>query len=124
MNNTNVSLNTVIEEICKKEVVTEYEKNQLGELLKAIELKGGEKGFSFTSNRLILIGHHLLAFIRRIQNDSKLPPIESDLWKEISLSSKELSTEILQQYVQKQHKKLDSVEIFLLAVHFDVSKLE
>ncbi|SHF28726.1 PRD domain protein EF_0829/AHA_3910 [Thermoanaerobacter uzonensis DSM 18761] len=120
-------LKEVIEEISKKEKITEKEREELFELLRLVKLNEKDDKFSFSFNRLALIGYHLLAFIRRLETNEKLPPVESGLWNEISPEVKKLSIEVLQKYVQrfkKELKELDETEIFLLAVHFEASKIK
>lgn len=117
-------LKEVIEEISKKEKITEKEREELFELLRLVKLNEKDGKFSFSFNRLVLIGYHLLAFIKRLETNEKLPPVEPGLWNEISPEVKKLSIEVLQKYVQRFKKELDETEIFLLAVHFEASKIK
>jgi PRD domain protein (TIGR03582 family) len=114
----------LIQEISKKNPLSLQEKNELISLLVNVKEKTEKISLSLTKERWVAIAVHLLAFMRRVKQGESLPPIEQEIWDQVSQEMKDVSQQVLQTYGMDKNQNIENTEIFLLAVHFETAKFE
>jgi PRD domain protein (TIGR03582 family) len=83
-----------------------------------------EAGIGVSHNKAVIIGLHLMAFIRRVQNNEFLPELDEGMYDEISPECITISQRVLANYLETQERVLDDAEVFYLAVHFEAAKYD
>ncbi|MFD1396763.1 PRD domain-containing protein [Kroppenstedtia eburnea] len=117
-------IDDLIQEISKQQPLSVQEKNELKTLLVDVEAQTEMIPLLLSKERRLAIGVHLLAFVRRVEKGESLPPLEEELWEQISDEMKEVSRQILLPYGKNKGRKIDNTEILLLAVHFATATVE
>ncbi|HZG17332.1 MAG TPA: hypothetical protein VE710_20310 [Candidatus Bathyarchaeia archaeon] len=112
-------INETIQEITKQSHVDISEISELNKLLTLLYQETTRIGLIVTSERMLLMGVHLLAFIRRVNNGEKLPAMDKALFVEIPPDTLALSSRILQAFGQSEP---DDTEVFLMAVHLETAR--
>jgi PRD domain protein (TIGR03582 family) len=83
-----------------------------------------DAGIRISHNKAVIIGLHLMAFIRRVQNNEFLPELDEGMFDEISRECITISKGVLANYLAKKERVLDDAEVFYLAVHFEAAKYD
>ncbi|MGZ7441848.1 hypothetical protein [Paenibacillus sp. TH7-28] len=96
-----------------------HELQEVRRLLGELRGKAGRDGLDIGSQKELIIGIHLLAFIRRLACGEHLPDISEEMFLEISPASAALSKELLSLCELPPGRELDRAEVFYLAVHFE-----
>lgn len=115
-------MENLLKEIPEKTTVTESELDELRPLLDFMATSAKEAGLNLSYNKTLIIGIHLLAFIRRVKNGEYLPELDESMFEEVSPELVELSKHVLQNYLVASERQLDAAEIFYLTVHFEAAK--
>ncbi|MFE5324006.1 PRD domain-containing protein [Paenibacillus sp. NPDC056579] len=115
-------IETILNEIPDKTTVTTAELEQLRPLLTFTKASAEEAGLTLTHDKLLIIGIHLLAYMRRVRNNEYLPELEESMFEEVTPELVELSKRVLSSYEAGAERKLDAAEIFYLTVHFEAAK--
>ncbi|MFD1425528.1 PRD domain protein (TIGR03582 family) [Kroppenstedtia sanguinis] len=117
-------MDDLIREISKQQPMSAQEKNELKTLLSNVQAQTETMPFLLSKERWLAVGVHLLAWIRRMEKGESLPPLEQELWDQISEEMKELSRQILLSYGKNKGRKIDNTEIMLLAIHLATAAAE
>ncbi len=116
-------INETIQEIAKQSHIDISEISELKSLLTLVKQEASGIGLMISSERMLLMGVHLLAFMRRVTSGEKLPAMDSSLFAEIPPDMLALSSRILEAYgLSGLSAKPDDTEIFLMAVHFETAR--
>ncbi|WP_028547298.1 PRD domain-containing protein [Paenibacillus sp. UNC451MF] len=115
-------METILKEIPEKTTVTEAELDELRPLLAYMAASAQEAGLKLSHDKTLVIGIHLLAFMRRVNNNEYLPELDEGMFEEVSPELVELSQRVLQSHVESSDRTLDAAEIFYLTVHFEAAK--
>ncbi|MVP00222.1 MULTISPECIES: hypothetical protein [Paenibacillus] len=116
------NLNEVMEEIPQKTEASAEKLEIVQTLLTDLRLMSEDISLSIPHTKAVIIGIHLLAFLRRVDLDEYLPEIEPEMFEELSTESIELSKRLFSSYQFPPTRKLDDAEVFFLAVHFEAAK--
>jgi PRD domain protein (TIGR03582 family) len=114
----------VLLEIPQKIKMNADELTDIRELLTTLKQYAGDIGLRIPHSKAIVVGIHLLVFIRRIKNQEFLPKLEDNMFDELSSESVALSKRLLESYKISRIDGLDDAEIFYLAVHFEAVKFD
>ena len=112
-------INETIQEIAKQTHADIFEISELVKLLTFLHQETTRIGLTVTSERMLMMGVHLLAFIRRVNTGEKLPAMDNALFVEIPPDMLALSSRLLQVFEQSEP---DDTEVFLMAVHLETAK--
>jgi len=115
-------LENVLKEIPEKITVVEAELDELRTLLLFMASCATDANLKLSYDKTIVIGIHLLAFMRRVKNNEYLPELDETMFEEVSPELVELSRCVLQSYLETTNRTLDAAEIFYLTVHFEAAK--
>ncbi|MEC0247007.1 PRD domain-containing protein [Paenibacillus chitinolyticus] len=116
------NISEVLEEIPQKTEASPEKLEAVKDLLTKLRPMSQEIGLSIPHTKAVIIGIHLLAFLRRVDQDEYLPEIEPEMFEEISAESVDLSKRLFAVYNMPPQRKLDDAEVFFLAVHFEAAK--
>jgi len=112
-------INETIQEIAKQSFVDISEISELKKLLTLLHQETTQIGLTITSERMLMMGVHLLAFIRRVNTGEMLPPMDNSLFVEIAPDMLALSSRLFQAFGQSEP---DDTEVFLMAVHLETAR--
>jgi uncharacterized protein (TIGR03577 family)/PRD domain protein (TIGR03582 family) len=114
----------VLLEIPQKIKLTADESADIHDLLTTLKQYAGDIGLRIPHTKAVVIGIHLLVYIRRITNQEFLPKLEDNMFDELSAEFVSLSKRLLESYKISRVDGLDDAEIFYLAVHFEAVKFD
>lgn len=114
--------NNVLTDIAGKMPAGKEEQYKLDKLLSKLQENAPEAGLDIGHDKAVVIGIHLLAYFRRLDQGERLPEIPAELLSEISTQFEQLSRKLLESVRQPEAGELDLAEIFYLAVHFEAVK--
>lgn len=117
------AIDQVLEDIPQKTAASSGELQEVGSLLTIMQAYTDEAGIPISHNKAVVIGIHLLAFLRRVHNGEYLPELEESLFDELGKECIEASRRLLENGPLPPERKLDDAEVFYLAVHFESAKL-
>ncbi|WP_079912584.1 PRD domain-containing protein [Paenibacillus sp. 32352] len=115
-------MENLLKEIPEKTTVTEAELNELRPVLDFMTDIARESGLNLSYEKTLVIGIHLLAFMRRVKNNEYLPELDEEMFDEVSPELVDLSKRVLQKVLKTSERQLDAAEIFYLTVHFEAAK--
>ncbi|MFC7442826.1 PRD domain-containing protein [Laceyella putida] len=114
----------LIQEIATHKPLLPQEKTELQTLLVRIKEQTEKMALSLSHDRWMALAVHVLAFMRRMEEGECLPPVEQELWDQVSEEMKGLSRKVLEAYGRDKNLNITNIEILLLALHFAAAKLE
>ncbi|MBA4493902.1 PRD domain-containing protein [Paenactinomyces guangxiensis] len=117
-------IDQLIQEISQQNPLVWQEKTELTSLLFNIKKRTEQISLSLSQERWMAVAVHLLAFIKRMEKGESLPPIEAEVWEEVSDEMKEVSRLVLEAYGHHNGRNICNTEILLLALHFETAKME
>ncbi|MGG0753467.1 PRD domain-containing protein [Brevibacillus laterosporus] len=115
-------MTSIVEEVAILSPMQDTEACELIRLLEAIQELTNQIALTISKDRWIAMGVHLLAFMRRVQNQEKLPAIDASLMEEGDVRLQQISQKVLDAYGLQYGFSLEPIEIFLLQVHLEVAK--
>ncbi|MBG9802181.1 PRD domain-containing protein [Brevibacillus laterosporus] len=115
-------MTSIVEEVAILSPMQDTEAYELIRLLEAIQELTNQIPLTISKDRWIAMGVHLLAFMRRVQNQEKLPAIDASLMEEGDVRLQQISQKVLDAYGLQYGFSLEPIEIFLLQVHLEVAK--
>ncbi|WP_094699753.1 PRD domain-containing protein [Brevibacillus laterosporus] len=115
-------MTSIVEEVAILSPMQDAEAYELIRLLEAIQELTNQIALTISKDRWIAMGVHLLAFMRRVQNQEKLPAIDASLMEEGDVRLQQISQKVLDAYGLQYGFSLEPIEIFLLQVHLEVAK--
>lgn len=115
------NIDRVIQQICAHLPVTSEETAEVAEMLQNLDPMAQKYGISLAEERLVMIGAHMVAFIRRIQKEEWLPALDEGMMDQLDTGCVRLSREFLESCLDLEARKLDDAEIFFLAAHFEAA---
>ncbi|MED1666513.1 PRD domain-containing protein [Brevibacillus laterosporus] len=115
-------MTSIVEEVAILSPMQDTEAYELIGLLEAIQELTNQIPLTISKDRWIAMGVHLLAFMRRVQNQEKLPAIDASLMEEGDVRLQQISQKVLDAYGLQYGFSLEPIEIFLLQVHLEVAK--
>ncbi|MBG9798820.1 PRD domain-containing protein [Brevibacillus laterosporus] len=115
-------MTSIVEEVAILSPMQDTEAYELIRLLEAIQELTNRIPLTISKDRWIAMGVHLLAFMRRVQNQEKLPAIDASLMEEGDVRLQQISQKVLDAYGLQYGFSLEPIEIFLLQVHLEVAK--
>lgn len=115
-------MTSIVEEVATLSPMQDTEAKELTTLLEKVREQAYQLPLIITKERWVAMGVHLLAFMRRVQNQEKLPAVDSSLIEEGDVRLKQISQKVLEAYGFQYGFPLESIEIFLLQVHLEAAK--
>ncbi|NRF95849.1 PRD domain-containing protein [Paenibacillus frigoriresistens] len=116
------TIEAILLQIPDKTTIDGAESEELRPLLAFMKACTEEAGLTISFDRMLVIGIHLLAFIRRVKQGEWLPELEEGMFDEVSPQWVELSRRVLTSYVVPRKRILDDAEVFYLTVHLEAAQ--
>lgn len=112
----------ITNQISRTVPVDPEETEELRLLVKHVLEKAQEAGLTIPEDRWPALGNHLIYMIRRFKTGAALPPLDSDLFDQISPAMRLLGREIVGSAAAMFGGAPDDAEILLLAIHFETAR--
>lgn len=115
-------ISSVLRDITEKMTADTEALNQLDDWLFRLQECAPEAGLDIGHDKAVVIGIHLLAYLKRLDQGERLPEIPDEMLTEISPEYERLSRKLLKLVPGAKLQEPDTAEIFYLAVHFEAVK--
>lgn len=115
-------INSVLRDITEKTTVDQGAQSKLEDWLCRLQECAPEAGLDIVHDKAVVIGIHLLAYLKRLDQGERLPEIPDEMLTEISPQYEHLSRKLLKLVPGAELQEPDTAEIFYLAVHFEAVK--
>jgi PRD domain protein (TIGR03582 family) len=112
----------IIQAVEREIELTDNERNNFITLLEAALAAAKEIKLIISEERLLRLGIHLIAVIRRAENGERLPPVDEVILQQVASDMQELARKVLGAASVTTACQTDSTEVLLLAVHFAAAR--
>ncbi|MFB5675971.1 hypothetical protein ACE3NQ_08755 [Paenibacillus terreus] len=113
---------SVLRDITEKATADQEAQSKLEDWLPRLQEYAPEAGLKIGHDKAVVIGIHLLAYLKRLDQGERLPEIPDEMLTEISPEYERLSRKLLKLVPGAESQEPDTAEIFYLAVHFEAVK--
>ncbi|MFM9281783.1 hypothetical protein [Paenibacillus jiagnxiensis] len=115
-------ISSVLRDITEKTTADQEAHSKLEDWLFRLQECAPEAGLDIGHDKAVVIGIHLLAYLKRLDQGEHLPEIPDEMLTEISPQYEGLSRKLLKLVPGAESQEPDIAEIFYLAVHFEAVK--
>lgn len=117
-------MEAIIRAIRQEVELTEDECRECALLLAATLAAAGEVNLIISEERLLLLGVHLVAVLRRARSGEMLPAVDESMLQQVAKDMQDLARKILGVSLVTRICQKDSTEVLLLAVHLAAAREE
>ncbi|MDP4098350.1 hypothetical protein OIN60_16460 [Paenibacillus sp. P96] len=112
----------VLKDITDKTTADQEAQSTLEQWLSQLQEYAPGAGLDIGHDKAVVIGIHVLAYVKRLEEGEYLPEIPDEMLTEISPQYERLSRKLLKLVPGAELQEPDTAEIFYLAVHFEAVK--
>jgi PRD domain protein (TIGR03582 family) len=113
-------LNRLIDDLSANTTVNDVESEELYELLSLVMAYAEKHSIHVAHDRGLAIASHLLAFVRRVQNNEFLDDMDTSVFRGVDRNLIAASRQLLESYCDTRNYPVSETEALLLSIHFAV----